>query len=155
MGGEATGVRVLAATLDVIRREAARAYPHEGCGALLGPEAGDVRVTIPLPNSETGQPRRRFKVSPEDYLNVEDAAEARGLRLLGFWHSHPDHPARPSPTDRRYAWEGLLTLIVAVEAGEPAEVSVWEVPGRELPFRQLGFEEAMGAPRELPGTRRS
>jgi len=155
MGEAATRVHVLASALDVIRLEAARAYPHEGCGALLGPEAGDVRVTIPLPNSETGQPRRRFKVSPEDYLAIEDAAEARGLRLLGFWHSHPDHPARPSATDRRYAWEGLLTVVVAVKEGEPAEVSVWEVPGRDLPFRQLCFEEVAGAPREFPGTRRS
>lgn len=132
------GVRLVAEAHEAIRREAARAYPHEGCGALLG-EAGLVRETLALPNQETGSPRTRFTVAPRDYLAVEAAADARGLALLGFWHSHPDHPARPSETDRAYAWPGLLTLVIAVERGEPRELTAWEVPGPEAPFRQLGL----------------
>lgn len=95
-----------------------------------------MREAVSLPNVEADQPRVRFTVSPQDYLAMEDEADARGLRLLGFWHSHPDHPARPSETDRRFAWEGLLTLVIAVESGVPGSFTAWDVPGAELPFRE-------------------
>jgi len=131
--------------LDAVRASARNAYPHEGCGALIGPRSGPVTETVPLPNRETDRPRVRFTVSPRDYLEVEGAADARGLELLGFWHSHPDHPARPSETDRRYAWEGLYTVVIAVAKGEPGEITAWEVPGFEAPFRQLEISEAATA----------
>jgi proteasome lid subunit RPN8/RPN11 len=137
MSGEATEVRLARKALEAIHSEAARSYPHEGCGALLGPEAGDVHETLALANREQGSPRTRFTVSPADYLSAEEDADARGLKLLGFWHSHPDHPARPSRTDREFAWPGLLTVVVAVERGTPREITAWDVPGLDVPFRQL------------------
>jgi proteasome lid subunit RPN8/RPN11 len=123
-----------------IRREAARAYPHEGCGALVGPAEGEVSEAVPIENRESAEPRTRFTVAPLDYLAAEEGAEARGLNLLGLLHSHPDHPARPSETDRRYAWPGLLTLVIAVERGEPRELTAWDVPGPEAPFRRVELE---------------
>jgi proteasome lid subunit RPN8/RPN11 len=140
---ESSTVRLAGSAHDAIRLEAARSYPHEGCGALLGRTAGHVSEASALPNEETGSPRTRFTVSPRDYLAVEGTADARGLRLLGFWHSHPDHPARPSPTDRAYAWPGLLTLVIGVERGSPGEMTAWDVPGHEEPFRQLDLEIAL------------
>jgi proteasome lid subunit RPN8/RPN11 len=125
------------AVRDAIHEEAARGYPHEACGALLGPDTGRVVETIPLPNRETDAPRRRFTVSPMDYLAVEDTADQCGLKLVGFWHSHPDHPARPSETDRQYAWPGLLTLVIAVEKGEPRALTAWAVDGDAAPFHEL------------------
>lgn len=122
--------------LAAIRAEAARAYPNEGCGALLGNGEDEVLEALPLRNGEQRQPRTRFSVAPRDYLAAESLAEARGLRLLGFWHSHPDHPARPSATDRRFAWEELLTLIVAVEAGVPGALTAWELTRPGKPFRE-------------------
>ena len=139
----ARAVRIPAAALAAIRREAARAYPNEGCGALIGRVPHVVCETLALPNLEQGNPRVRFTVSPQDYLATEASADARGLSLLGFWHSHPDHPARPSPTDRAHAWPGLLTLVIAVERGEPGELTAWDVPGPEEPFRRL--ELAIGS----------
>jgi len=133
---ETPAVRLVQAAHDAIRREAARAYPHEGCGALLG-RAGQINETLALANQEQGSPRTRFTVSPADYLATETAADARGLSLLGFWHSHPDHPARPSETDRAYAWPGLLTLVIAVERGAPGELTAWDVPASDAPFRRL------------------
>jgi proteasome lid subunit RPN8/RPN11 len=130
-------VRLARDAHEAILREAARSYPFEGCGALLGRAEGEVSETFALPNLEAETPRTRFTVSPRDYLAVEESADARGLRLLGFWHSHPDHPARPSGTDRAYAWAGLLTLVIAVERGEPGEITAWDVAGPEQPFRQL------------------
>jgi proteasome lid subunit RPN8/RPN11 len=135
-------VRLAREAAEEIRREAARAYPAEGCGALLGPADAAVSETLPLPNTEASSPRTRFTVSPVDYLAVEDRADARGLKLLGFWHSHPDHPARPSPTDRAYAWPGLLTLVIGVERGDPGEMTAWDVPAQEESFRQLDLEIA-------------
>ena len=73
-------------------------------------------------------------------LTNDDGVNARGLKLLGFWHSHPDHPARPSETDRKYAWPGLLTLVIAVERGEPRDLTAWDVPGPEAPFRRVELE---------------
>ncbi len=135
-------LRMAADAAEAIRREAARAYPAEGCGALLGPDEAAVSEILPLANTEASAPRTRFTVSPLDYLAAEDGADARGLKLLGFWHSHPDHPARPSPTDRAYAWPGLLTLVIGVERGDPGEMTAWDVPGQEEPFRQLELEIA-------------
>lgn len=137
-------VRLAAAAAETIRREAARAYPLEGCGALLGPAEGAVSESLPLGNQETLAARTRFTVSPHDYLAAEERADASGLRLLGFWHSHPDHPARPSETDRAHAWPGLLTLVIAVVGGEPGELTAWDVPGHEAPFRQLDLELGPG-----------
>ncbi len=133
-------VRLARETAEAIQREAARVYPAEGCGALLGPAAGAVSETLPLPNRDSANPHTRFAVSPSDYLAAEELADASGHRLLGFWHSHPDHPARPSASDRAHAWPGLLTLVIAVKAGEPGELTAWDVPGWEEPFRQLELE---------------
>jgi proteasome lid subunit RPN8/RPN11 len=151
---ETPPVRLTRAVFEKIQKEAARAYPHEGCGALIGPTLGNVQETLALPNRDEDSPRTRFAVSPRDYMTVESEADARGVRLLGFWHSHPDHPARPSVTDRRYAWEGLLTVVIAVEGGTPRDITAWEVPGLDQPFRQLTLvvdaSESASASEEVP-----
>jgi proteasome lid subunit RPN8/RPN11 len=133
--------------LDEVRKAAAAAYPNEGCGALLGRRgaAPCVTATIPLSNAEKGAPRVRFAVSPRDFMNVEREADGRGLSLLGFWHSHPDHPARPSATDREFAWEGLLTLIVSVRQGEAREVGAFQIPGPDAPFDSIEIFESRRA----------
>lgn len=135
------------ALLDEIRKAAAAAYPNEGCGALLGRRgpAPGVTASMPLPNVEEGAPRVRFSISPHDYMRVEREAEARGLDLLGFWHSHPDHPARPSATDREFAWEGLLTLIVSVREGEAGDVGAWQIAGPDAPFEAMEIHESRGS----------
>jgi len=125
--------------LEDLAKEASSAYPFEGCGALLG-ERGHVRVMLPLPNTEKDRPRVRFEVSPEDYLRVEREADAQGLLLLGFWHSHPDHPALPSATDLSCAWVGFLTVIVSVENGQARDIGAWEIRAPELPFDPVEIE---------------
>ena len=134
------------AVLSAIAAEAAAAWPSEGCGALLGPRpAGGiprVTLTLPVPNSETGRPRDRFEVAPRDYLAVEDEADRRGLSLLGFWHSHPEGAARPSATDRAFAWEGLLTVIVAVASRKSGEIGAFEIRGPDAPFSPVEILES-------------
>lgn len=130
-------VRIRRRALEVIQEEAERAYPREGCGALLGVREGEIQDVKSLANRDEGSPRTRFSVSSLDYIAVEEEAESRGLKLLGFWHSHPDHPARPSATDRKFAWEGLLTLVVSVEGGVSRRWTAWDVDGAGFEEREL------------------
>ena len=86
-----------------IRQHGEETFPHECCGALIGAE-GLVTATAPLPNTTDEGPRRRFMVRPSDYRLAEERASQLGGELLGFYHSHPDHPARPSQYDLDHAW---------------------------------------------------
>ena len=141
-----SAIRIHADVLAAIHAGAAAAYPNEGCGALLGRSldgARHITATLPVPNIETGTPRMRFEVAPRDYLAVEDEADRRGLSLLGFWHSHPDDTAQASRTDRAYAWEGLLTVIVAVPEGSPREIIAWEILSPDEPFTSVPIEESV------------
>ena len=111
-----------------IRAHARRAYPEECCGVLLGRDAGsgaNVEALVEIENARGEERERRFLVRPQDYLAAERAAAGRGLVLLGFYHSHPDHPARPSAFDLGHAWPNLHYLIVAVAGGEPGEMTSW------------------------------
>jgi proteasome lid subunit RPN8/RPN11 len=116
---------VMSATVDeAIRRHGEEAYPHECCGALVG-FADQVTMTVPLPNTTEEGPRRRFLVRPSDYRMAEGRAHELGGELLGFYHSHPDHPARPSQYDLDHAWPTFAYPIVAVAAGRAGEMTVW------------------------------
>ena len=107
-----------------IRRHGEETYPHECCGALVG--AGDtISHAVPLPNVTDEGPRRRFRVSDKDYLAAEKQARALGGDLLGFYHSHPDHPARPSQYDLDHAWPNFAYIIVAVAEGTARDMTVW------------------------------
>jgi len=123
---------VAAAAIDQHGREA---YPHECCGALLGRD-GHIQEVIPLPNTTEEGPRRRFLVRPEDYRAAEAGASARGRELLGFYHSHPDHPARPSQYDLDHAWPNFLYVIVSVMGGSPADTTCWRLRDDRSAFDQ-------------------
>jgi proteasome lid subunit RPN8/RPN11 len=99
-----------------IRIHGQETYPHECCGALIGRD-GFVTAIVALPNTTEEGPRRRFMVRPSDYQLAERRATELGGELLGFYHSHPDHPARPSQYDLDHAWPTFAYIIVAV-AGE-------------------------------------
>jgi proteasome lid subunit RPN8/RPN11 len=107
-----------------IRRHGQETYPHECCGALVGRD-GAVTAIVALPNTTDEGPRRRFMVRPSDYQLAERRATELGGELLGFYHSHPDHPARPSQYDLDHAWPTFAYIIVAVAAGAAAEMTVW------------------------------
>ena len=98
---------------EAIRRHGQDTYPHECCGALIG-RAGEVTDVLALPNTTEEGPRRRFLVRPSDYRLSERRATELGGELLGFYHSHPDHPARPSQFDLDHAWPTFAYVIVAV-----------------------------------------
>ena len=116
---------VLTPTADAaIRAHGREAFPHECCGALLGQERV-VQQAFALPNTTEEGPRRRFLVRPGDYRVAEQRARETGLDLLGFYHSHPDHPARPSQFDLDHAWPSFSYVIVSVMAGEDKQLTSW------------------------------
>ena len=113
-----------AGVADAIRRHGEQTYPHECCGALVGAN-GQVTAAVALPNTTEEGPRRRFLVRPSDYRVAEAQASERGGELLGFYHSHPDHPARPSQYDLDHAWPNFAYVIVAVASGTAGDMTVW------------------------------
>ena len=115
---------ISAAVDQAIRRHGEETYPHECCGALVG-KGAFVSEIVALPNTTEEGPRRRFLVRPSDYRLAESRATELGGELLGFYHSHPDHPARPSQYDLDHAWPTFAYIIVAVAAGAAADMTVW------------------------------
>jgi proteasome lid subunit RPN8/RPN11 len=107
-----------------IRRHGEETYPDECCGALVGGN-GSADAIVALPNTTEEGPRRRFLVRPSDYRLAEQRAGDLGAELLGFYHSHPDHPARPSQYDLDHAWPTFAYVIVSVAAGAAADMTVW------------------------------
>jgi proteasome lid subunit RPN8/RPN11 len=133
-------IALSAPVLASIRAHGATTYPDECCGALIG-TANDGRTEVmearPLENVTAEGPRRRFRVSSADYRSAERYAVETGADLVGFYHSHPDHPAEPSQYDLDHAWPNLSYVIVAVGRGRPSDVRSW----RLLPDRSAFAEE--------------
>lgn len=129
--------------LHAIAVAAEGAYPHEGCGILLGRLAsgGDCTATAVLPAENVAPEERRhdrFVVSPRDLLQAQRRADAEGLAVIGFWHSHPDHPAVPSATDLAAAWEAYVYLIIPVAGGVAGVPRCWRLAGgAEAGFLEL------------------
>jgi proteasome lid subunit RPN8/RPN11 len=109
-----------------IRAHGQETYPNECCGALLGRD-GAVSETLALPNMTDEGPRRRFRVTPNDYRAAEKRASEMGAELLGFYHSHPDHPARPSQYDLDHAWPFFSYVIVSVREGVSGDMTSWRL----------------------------
>ena len=126
----------LTVTADVdraIRRHGQETYPHECCGALVG-KNGHVTDVVQLPNTTEEGPRRRFLVRASDYRLAERRSGEMGAELLGFYHSHPDHPARPSQYDLDHAWPTFAYIIISVVDGDAA------LPGRSAGVRRASLD---------------
>jgi len=113
--------------LDQIHAHGEAAYPEEGAGFLVG-ESGRVASILPLDNSrEDGARHNRFLITPEDYLQAELTADRLGLSLIGVFHSHPDHPNRPSEYDREWAQPFFSYIITTVNQGKAIESRSWRL----------------------------
>jgi proteasome lid subunit RPN8/RPN11 len=116
--------------LKGIREHGAEDYPNETCGAMLGLDGEgerEVRALFPLVNRRDDSPRNRFSVTADDFRSAERAASQQGLELIGWYHSHPDHPARPSEFDREHAWPWYSYVIVSVALGQPQDLTSWRL----------------------------
>jgi proteasome lid subunit RPN8/RPN11 len=112
-----------------IEGEGSKAYPNECCGILFGRDVAGKRIIdrlMPAPNDfETGEQYHRFSISPKLLMQAEQNASENGDLVLGFYHSHPDHPARPSEYDRQHGWPFYSYIIVAIEKRVPGALTSW------------------------------
>ena len=104
-------------------------YPNEGCGFMLGTDnkRREINELIVVENGKQGDQRRRFAISPLDYLKAERYADEKGLALLGVYHSHPDHPAIPSIHDLKQAVPFFSYVIVSVVKGNAEVITSWQL----------------------------
>jgi proteasome lid subunit RPN8/RPN11 len=123
-------LRVSETVLGSIQREGERAYPGECCGVLAGQpgEIKQVRRLLPVVNRRADDPHR-YLIAPEDLQRVEAEVRQADLEVLGFYHSHPDHPAAPSSFDAEHAWPWYSYLIVRVDRGRAVEATSWQLAG--------------------------
>lgn len=124
-----------------IRQEGEKAYPNECCGALLGhfSTSGDAQVTsiLPIVNArESEEQYHRFVITADDSLRAERTALAQGVDVVGFYHSHPDHPAIPSEYDREHALPFYAYIIVAVAERQAGDLTSWRLTQSRQHFEQ-------------------
>jgi proteasome lid subunit RPN8/RPN11 len=125
----------------IVRIDGETAYPNECCGVLIGEidNAGvkTVRHTEAIHNArEDGEQYHRFLITPEDMLHVEKTARAMKLDVIGFYHSHPDHPAVPSDYDKDHALPFYSYVIVSVKQGKAENLTSWELTADRVDFLQ-------------------
>jgi proteasome lid subunit RPN8/RPN11 len=119
-------------------------YPNEGGGFLLGKIQADV-VTIsdvhPITNVyESEEQFHRYAMTPKDWMALEDEADSKGLTLVGYYHSHPDHPAIPSEFDRVHALPNFRYLITSVQTGRAVDFRAWQLSDDRSRFDELGLQ---------------
>ena len=121
-------IRIDATEYARMHAAAAEGYPHEVVGILAGVrESGSVSEVVPLMNERADSPRNRYRVSGLVMMRAEQAIEAKGLEVVGYYHSHPDHPAKYSEYDRDHALPNMSYVIVSVQQGTPGTTLSWRL----------------------------
>jgi len=135
----------------VVERHAVTTYPEECCGVLMGRPLGDGGGTLverlrPVDNERQESRGNRYLMHPETVLAAEKEARKLGLDVVGYYHSHPDHPSRPSEFDREHAWPGISYLIVSVQGGEVADARSWRLRDDRESFEEEQIVDQVPAP---------
>jgi proteasome lid subunit RPN8/RPN11 len=130
---------------DALRQHGEETYPHECCGVLLGRFEDDgtrtVTSTARAGNTRTDSAHNRYNIDPRELVRIQREARDRGEDILGFYHSHPDHPARWSSTDLAEAhWFGCSYVITSVEKGTAAATNSFELTGTDEADKRLQDE---------------
>jgi len=150
-------VTITSELAEKIRAHGAETYPHECCGALLGREelidgrkiVREILGLFPLVNRREDSPRNRFSVTSEDVRAAEKAAGEQEMEVVGWYHSHPDHPARPSEFDREHAWPWYSYVIVSVANGKPEDMTSWRLNDNRDEFSAETIEVRDGSNRKV------
>jgi proteasome lid subunit RPN8/RPN11 len=146
----AAQLKITSELAEKIRAHGAQTYPHECCGALLGRDMDitdqqvyrEIHGLHPLVNRRDDSPNNRFSVTSQDVLDAEKAARQQDLEVVGWYHSHPDHPARPSQYDRDHAWPWYSYIIVSVANRVPEEMTSWRLTDdrTDFEFEEIGLQ---------------
>ena len=134
-------MKIAAAALEAIRSHGAEGYPHEICGILVGPR-GDRTATQAkrAKNIIVERARDRYEIDPRDHIRIQRDADADGQDIVGYYHSHPDHPAQASRFDAERAWAGYVYVIVSVQQGRPTDANAFVAERDGGPFRSEPLE---------------
>ena len=126
-------LRITYALYESLRAHGERTYPHECCGVLLGhatPAANEVLKTVEAGNTRTDSAHNRYNIAPAELIRIQREARHEGFDIVGFYHSHPDHPAQWSPTDIAEAhWLGCSYIITRVAAGTSEDTNSFLLAG--------------------------
>jgi len=129
-----------------IRTAGEATYPNECCGILLGEISDDgkkiAKRTVDIINSsENNEQYHRFLITPEDMFKAEKIAREAKLEIVGFYHSHPDHPSMPSGYDKDHALPFYSYIIVSVDNGKAQVLTSWELTDNRMDFVQEEISE--------------
>jgi proteasome lid subunit RPN8/RPN11 len=132
-----------------VRRHGEETYPHECCGVLLGlsldgvqPSVNQVEAVVRAGNTRTDSAHNRYQISPQELIRIQRDARQRELDIIGFYHSHPDHPARWSATDFAEAhWLGCSYVITSVEHGKAVLTNSFLLAGSDEGDKRFEDEE--------------
>jgi proteasome lid subunit RPN8/RPN11 len=120
-------------TYNAIRHHGEETYPHECCGVLLGRSAGgvnEVEDAIRAGNTRTDSAHNRYSIAPQELIRIQRQVRERGFDIVGFYHSHPDHPAQWSETDFAEAhWIGCSYVITSVRQGQAKDTNSFLLTG--------------------------
>ena len=132
-------VRIEPRAWDEIRSHAEEGYPNEVCGVLVGRD-GHVSAARRCRNLNTKRARDRYELDPLSFLEADSWARRNGMEIVGIYHSHPDHPSRPSETDRQRAWQGWVYVIVSINGGRYNDVRAWVLEEDGARFKEIELE---------------
>jgi proteasome lid subunit RPN8/RPN11 len=135
--------------IGLILRECEQGYPEEICGALLGSgDAGDRMIlrVLPIRNERNEERQTRYLIGPAEFQAADASARADGLEIVGFYHSHPDHPAVPSAFDRDHAWPWYVYVIVPVQDGRAGRPRAWRLVEDRSRFEEIGIVQGAAEP---------
>ncbi len=137
---------------EELRRHGEETYPHECCGVLLGQMREDGRVITSIArcgNTRDDSPHNRYSIDPRELVRIQRQGRERGEDIVGFYHSHPDHPARWSQTDLAEAhWLGCSYVITSVEKGKATVTNSFELTGTDENDKKLVDEKIEAEPSE-------
>jgi proteasome lid subunit RPN8/RPN11 len=130
-----------------LRQHGEETYPHECCGVLLGPfsDAGAKTVSriARCGNTRADSPHNRYSIDPKELIRIQREGRERGEDIVGFYHSHPDHPAQWSSTDLAEAhWFGCSYVITSVEKGKAVLTNSFDLTGTDEANKKFVDEKA-------------
>jgi proteasome lid subunit RPN8/RPN11 len=139
-------LRITSKDYEAIRRHGEETYPYECCGVLLGTMDDDgariVTSTAPCGNTRSDSAHNRYNIDPKELVRIQREGRSRGEDIIGFYHSHPDHPAQWSSTDLAEAhWFGCSYVITAVEKGKAVLTNAFELTGFDEADKKLVGEK--------------
>ena len=134
-------MKIARTAMEAIKTHGSEGYPHEICGVLVGPRGSRIAANAKRArNIVVERARDRYEIDPRDHIRIQREADASGEDIVGYYHSHPDHPAQASRFDSERAWAGYVYVIVAVHNGEPVDANAFVAEKDGGPFHPEALE---------------